>query len=210
MADGQKIFGIGFQKTGTASLARALELLGYRVAHGIVINGPKGIAIAPPITNEKVLPFALARMKDVDAACDNPWPLLFREMDAAFPNAKFILTTRETHDWINSARRHFADRDSDALRWIYGVSHIKGHEAHCMRVYDRHNMSVRQYFAHRPNDLLQLDFGTGEGWQRLCSFLGKPIPDVPFPHANTAEERDRKRNSPWRRLKSAIRRAFAS
>lgn len=210
MADSQKIFGIGFHKTGTASLAQALRLLGYRVVHGIVINGPKGVTIAPPVTTEKILPFALARMNEVDAACDNPWPLLFREMDTAFPGSKFILTTRETHDWIKSIQRHFADRESEALRWIYGVPRLKGHEAHCVRVYDSHNKAVRAHFAHRPNDLLQMDFGTGEGWKRLAPFLGRPIPEVPFPHDNTADERERKHNSAWRRFKSAIRSAFAS
>ena len=30
----QKVFGIGFQKTGTSSLMRALQTLGYRVCDG--------------------------------------------------------------------------------------------------------------------------------------------------------------------------------
>ena len=210
LADDGKIFGIGFQKTGTASLAQALRLLGFEVAHGIVINGPKGVTIEPPVTTEKILPLALARAREVDAVCDNPFPLLYRELDAAFPGAKFILTTRETHDWLKSMQRHFGERESDAMRWIYGVSRPKGHEAHCMRIYDNHNRAVRAYFAHRPNDLLQMDFGTGEGWKRLCAFLDRPIPSAAFPHDNTAEEREHKRNSIWRKFKAAIRNAFAS
>jgi hypothetical protein len=27
----------------------------------------------------------------------------------------------------------------------------------------------------------------GEGWEKLCSFLNKPIPDVPFPKENITE-----------------------
>ena len=29
-----------------------------------------------------------------------------------------------------------------------------------------------------------LEYRLGSGWEPLCTFLGKPIPDVPFPHAN--------------------------
>ena len=36
-----------------------------------------------------------------------------------------------------------------------------------------------------PEDQL-LIFKTGEGWQRLCQFLDKPVPDAPFPRENVA------------------------
>jgi hypothetical protein len=40
---------------------------------------------------------------------------------------------------------------------------------------------VREHFADRPGDLLVLDITAGEGWDRLCPFLGLPEPGVPFP-----------------------------
>jgi len=118
----QKIFGIGFQKTGTSSLNRALALLGYNAVGGIRINHPKGIAIPPPLTKEKVLPIALARADEADAFSDNPWPLLYRELDAAFASAKFILTYRDPDRWLASMVRHFGDTPSDVMQWIYGAS----------------------------------------------------------------------------------------
>jgi hypothetical protein len=36
-------------------------------------------------------------------------------------------------------------------------------------------------------------------------FLDKPIPKQPFPRANTAAERERKRAGVWRMLKTAVR-----
>ena len=210
MAAGQKIFGIGFHKTGTSSLAQALKLLGFRVVHGIVINGPKGVTITPPVTAEKVLPLVLARAREMDAVCDNPFPLLYRELDVAFPGAKFILTVREPREWLESIQRHFGDRESNTLQWIYGVPRVKGNEARCLQVFHAHNAAVRAYFTARPNDLMEINFGKGETWERLCAYLGRPIPSAPFPHDNTAEERERKRNSAWRRFKSAIRNAFAA
>ncbi len=29
-----------------------------------------------------------------------------------------------------------------------------------------------------------LEFKLSDGWEPLCKFLGKPVPDVPFPHVN--------------------------
>lgn len=29
-----------------------------------------------------------------------------------------------------------------------------------------------------------LEMRIGEGWERLCSFLGRPVPTVPYPRAN--------------------------
>lgn len=31
-----------------------------------------------------------------------------------------------------------------------------------------------------------LEWSVEDGWAPLCSFLGKPVPDEPFPHANVA------------------------
>ena len=36
----------------------------------------------------------------------------------------------------------------------------------------------------RPENLLV--FQVGEGWERLCEFLGHDVPDVEFPHENRA------------------------
>jgi hypothetical protein len=52
------------------------------------------------------------------------------------------------------------------------------------RAYETHERSVREYFRERPADLLVLDICAGEGWERLCPFLGCEIPDTPFPRAN--------------------------
>lgn len=30
-----------------------------------------------------------------------------------------------------------------------------------------------------------LEWKVEDGWEPLCKFLGKPIPDEPFPHVNT-------------------------
>ena len=32
-----------------------------------------------------------------------------------------------------------------------------------------------------------LEYKLGTGWEQLCVFLDKPVPEVPFPHRNEAD-----------------------
>jgi len=176
----RKVFGIGFHKTGTSSLGVALNALGYRVCGALAVDDPD---IAT-----KAAGLAIATARDYDAAQDNPWPIVYRDLDAAFPGSRFVLTIRDTDVWITSMTRHFADVDTEMRKWIYGVGHPAGHEAAYKRRYERHNREVLAYFAKRPADLLVLDFAAGDGWEQLCGFLGHAVPADPFPHANPGAE----------------------
>ena len=170
-----KVFGIGFHKTGTKSLGHALGLLGYRVA------GPVG-AQNPEIAQQAVA-IALALATDYDAFNDNPWPLLYKTLDATFPGSRFILTMRDEQRWLRSVLRYFRAKDTPMRRWIYGPGTPRGNEATYLARYRRHNAEVREYFAER-NDLLVLDLERGHGWPELCAFLDAPVPEAPFPHLN--------------------------
>jgi len=181
-----------------------LRILGYRTDKGIFINTPNkrsSIFIDPPLTSEKVLARVLPIAETREAFSDNPWPLLFREMDARFPGSKFVLTVRDPSEWIASMVRHFGGVPSDMMHWIYGVPCPLGHEERCLAIYEAHNASVRAHFAGRPGDLLELDVTVSSRWDELCTLLGKAIPKDPFPHENPASERERKRISLWQRLK---------
>ena len=49
-------------------------------------------------------------------------------------------------------------------------------------VYDLHIKNVREYFRDRHNDFLTMNILEGNGWDVLCPFLGKPLPQSPFPN----------------------------
>lgn len=173
-----KIFGIGFHKTGTSSLAAALSQLGYRV------TGPNGTK-NPNIANE-VYAMAYALVEHYDAFQDNPWPIIYKQLDQKYPGSRFILTLRPTPAWLNSVVHYFGETDTPMRQWIYGVGHPKGHENTYVNRYERHNQEVLTYFKHRPQDLLVLQITIGEGWEKLCPFIGKVIPNTAFPHINAA------------------------
>lgn len=176
-----KVFGIGFQKTATSSLAAALYMLGYNVTGYFGIHDPD--------ISETVYDQAFDLADRYDAAQDTPWPVLYKELDEKYPGSKFILTVRPTEKWIKSVVKHFKHYRIPAHEWIYGVPRAWGHEDVYMRRYEEHNRDVIEYFQDRPNDLLVIDITAGDGWEKICPFLGVEVPPVKFPVQNTAKEK---------------------
>jgi sulfotransferase family protein len=197
---GRKVFGIGFQKTGTTSLAKALALLGYKV------TGPNGVHDRRIRDNVRAMVGKL--LKKYDAFQDNPWPVLFRELDAWCPGSKFILTLRPAQSWIRSVVRHFGTDTTPMREWIYGPGCPRGNEDVYVARYERHEAEVREYFHARPGDLLVLRITEGEGWEKLCPFLGKAIPAADFPHANRADERENSLGGRLARARERLARLF--
>jgi hypothetical protein len=175
-----KVFCVGFHKTGTTSLEMALKKLGYRVTGSF---GTKDPDIAG-----KAHAMAYAMVDRFDAFEDNPWPILYRELDERFPGSKFVLTRRPTENWIRSQVKDFASTETPMRRWIYGedAGCPMGNEDTYTTRYERHNREVQEYFADRPDDLLIIDLPNDDGWSRLCPFLDHDIPNETFPHANKA------------------------
>jgi hypothetical protein len=179
-----KIIGVGFQKTGTSTLREALKILGFRVRD----TTPR--ALIPILRGNTG---KIRRMlRGYDAMEDTPWYKIYRELDQMFPGSKFILTIRDADSWFTSVSKHIGDLRAAHHEWIYGRG--KGLPAedreHAISVYQRHNEEVLQYFEDRPGDLLVLDFTKGDRWEKLCAFLEKDVPQLPFPHYNRTSERE--------------------
>lgn len=169
-----KVFAIGFHRTGTTSIARALEILGYR------FTGPNFTfeENLPEVVNELALDLA----RQYDAFSDSPWFLLYKELDEQFPGSKFILTSRPTDKWLKSVRKLTTGTPMERL--IYGENIAAASDARLRERYERHNREVLDYFSDRPDDLLVIDFSAKVDWPQLCPFLDRAAPDVPFPYLN--------------------------
>lgn len=181
-------------KTATTTLAHALRKLGYQVTGPFGVNEPN-IAVT-------AVDRGLALARRFDAVQDNPWPLLYRDLDQEFPGSKFILTLRPTDEWLSSVVKHFGGKTTPMREWIYGVGDPEGNEEVFRVRYERHNQEVRNYFSDRPGDLLEFRITDGDGWAELCSFLGLDQPSQPFPHANDHLNRrwDKRIQRSFRRL----------
>lgn len=177
----EKVFGIGFHKTATTSLAVALYTLGYNVT-GYFGIFDRNIA-------DNVHPIAYDLADRFDAAQDTPWFVIYKELDQRYPGSKFVLTMRSPEKWIKSVTKHFKSHHIPAHEWIYGVQVASGNETTYIERFNRHNQEVQDYFRNRPSDLLVMDITQGDGWEKLCPFLEKEQPEFEFPKQNTAKEK---------------------
>lgn len=177
-----KVFGIGWAKTGTTTLGRCFEILGYD-------HQSQNLSLVPQILSgdfAKTLRIASAK----DSFEDWPWPLVYREMNASFPCSRFVLTTRDPERWLTSYRAMLAAQGPPApeLRKIrsllFGVDPAIASDEELIARFIQHNTEILEYFKTRPERLLVVDWEAGDSWKKLCDFLGMPIPDVPFPHLN--------------------------
>ncbi|MEM1065165.1 MAG: sulfotransferase family protein [Pseudomonadota bacterium] len=193
-----KVFGLGFQKTGTTTLETMLTRLGYRVAG---YNQFRDFAQRQDLTLADLEERALALLPEYDAAKDTPWPVLYRQLDAACPGAKFIHITRDTETWIASVVKDFAQHPNALHRVIYGVPFPVGHEEVFCARYEAHNAEVAAYFADRPEDYLHMRLNE-LSYERICPFLGRPVLDRGTPKSNTRFRKRMKRV--WWRLTGGV------
>ena len=169
-----KVFCIGFAKTGTTSLGKALSDLGYRV------TGPNWVH--DTFISEIIYTLVDKFVPIYDAFQDNPWPIVYEYLDKNY-KGKFILTTRSSESWLKSMVNHCGTKETPFRKWVYGYSNPVGHEDVYIKRYEKHNHDVREYFKGR-DDFLEMSIVNGEGYEKLCPFLGVKMINEKFPHEN--------------------------
>lgn len=168
------IFAIGLNKTGTTSLHFALSLLGYKCCHWI--SDKFSEETSKFIDNCETLPFDA--YTDVESIIRR-----FKELDSQYPDAAFILTTRNIDDWIASRSRHVIRNRAENLK---GATHswTEIDVESWVKEREDHHKSIEDYFQGRKKKLLIIDICGGEQWKPLCEFLELPIPNVAFPNVD--------------------------
>jgi hypothetical protein len=184
-----KVFGIGLSRTGTTTLAAALQALGMTTLHW-----------TNPLTCE------LISDRDVhlfDALTDTPVCVAFEKYYHLFPASKFVYTTRPFLSWSRSMvghwqRTHGISEFGEFQRQIatpssfrYGSEYCALHQtlfldhADLGQAYEAHELRVRGFFSDKPKDrFMVFDIFAGHGWPELCEFLGLHVPETPFPFEN--------------------------
>ncbi|MEQ8910256.1 MAG: lasso peptide biosynthesis B2 protein [Vicingaceae bacterium] len=194
-----KIFCIGLGKTGTSSLAKALEYMGYHVGrrqqvftqHYPDFDLIKAIQSKNYETIFEIIP-------KFDAFVDNPWPLLYQELAQQYPDAKFVLSTRKEGEWLQSVKRYFGSTRSDFRKLIYGKSSPIGNEKQYLKRYQSHNKQVLGFFASKPERLLVLPLEAQNKWELIADFLKEETPNIVYPNINKTEAK--KKKSKWYKL----------
>ncbi len=112
-------------------------------------------------------------------------------------NSCFVLTKRKPENWIRSYKNMLASQGdaskelNEIRRILYGLPFPHVSESQLIERYEKHNTEVECYFRNRPKDLLIVNWEEGDGWKELSDFLGKDIPNQPFPHANKGKYIDK-------------------
>ena len=207
-----KVICAGLAKTGTTSLAKALQVLGYNVYDYQEHFDFHRQEWLDSFETDR-LPNFKKIYEGVDAITDVPPAFWFEEISAVFPDAKIILTVRDSEDaWLKSWKenlqlsrmpfhvrilmiivpwmrklKHFMATSRLA---IYGSCNPEATALYRVK-YRQHNERVQAVI---PAEKL-LVFNVKQGWKPLCEFLGCDVPSIPFPRANVAHSDSKRKIS---------------
>jgi sulfotransferase family protein len=208
-----KIIGAGLPRTGTTTLKRSLEILGYG----------KCYHMKELLVNPDMLPTWLElentgntdwdKLYDgYEATVDFPGYPWYKEHMKRYPDAKVILTVRSFESWHKSAYNTIWKAGPQTIpeklvmmiklllnpqlrkviKCIKFVKrnvwekHFEGRfedKAFAEKIFNQHIENVK---ANVPADKL-LIYEVKDGWKPLCEFLGVPEPPEPLPHLNKKE-----------------------
>ena len=180
-----KVFGIGLNKTGTKTLGHYLQRWGYR--HRTYDSDSTTRSPSFDYYKQGRIDELVEIMNDFDSCEDWPWPLLYRELDARFPDARFVLTVRRSPDvWYRSLCNMAVRLGPFPLyeKTVYGYGMPQGRKHAHIERYEAHNAEVEAYFAERPGKLLRVCWEDGDGARELAEFLGLADVDTAPLHAN--------------------------
>ncbi|KAF7552452.1 hypothetical protein G7Z17_g4295 [Cylindrodendrum hubeiense] len=202
---------LGLPRTGTQSLADALELLGISPVYHmreVGKNGHAGLWMAALDAKAEpgAAPWTRSQFDQIlngfQGVADYPAAIFPAELLNAYPEAAVILSVRGSEDaWHESmaltlihahARRSATDSPVAALASRYHqVCWDDDFDKNGRALYQKHNADVRELAVGRRF----LEYQPGQGWGPLCELLGVPVPvpeGVPYPRSDDWAEYKRK------------------
>ncbi|KAF7558892.1 hypothetical protein G7046_g5258 [Stylonectria norvegica] len=203
-----KVIGAGYSRTGTLSMALALE----RLLHGPVMHGGSQLLgredayvrlwsqiFAARHDRPRLLKLLREATAGFVAITDAPANCFVGELLEIYPDAKVICVRRNRETWWKSWESVTKQAGAGFLNWF--LMPVPGKRWYPKLVaqfleqqeekwgpmtdarLDEHNEYVVEQTP--PSQLLMMSLN--EGWAPLCEFLKVPVPKEPFPRANDAE-----------------------
>ena len=154
--------------------------------------------------------------KTAEAFQDVPFslPFTFIPLAQKFPNAKFILTIRDSPEqWYNSLVKFHSKNWADGVnaptveelkeaKYLYKGAAYEANRMFfrtpeddpynkeiMLEYYNNHNYQVIEYFRSNPDSLLVINVAIKNDYARLCQFLDKPLLSDNFPWENKTSEK---------------------
>ena len=199
------VIGAGMPRTGTLSLKKALERLGFGPCHHMteVFADPASWPLWDRVADGEAVDWGEV-FAGWRATTDAPGCWFYRELAERYPDAKLILTERDPDRWFDSMAatifsaehrqtmqaspvgqiiRKLSTRKMPAAAPVAGSWAPPGREV-MTAMFRAHSAAV---CAAIPPERL-LIYRVTEGWGPLCAFLGVGVPNEPFPQVNNPDE----------------------
>ncbi|GAA4244680.1 sulfotransferase [Winogradskyella damuponensis] len=210
-----KIFCISFQRTGTTSVGQFFKDFGFRVA-SYDTNRSNNWSVKRFLGDYESI-FNSKEFRNYQVFEDNPWWEVdfYKVLYYRFPDAKFILFTRDADKWFNSMMSHsngktlgntfrhssiynrkeefyetFSDKHFyEAIRKTDNLLDInETHRTHYKNVYNLRNKEIVDFFnAISPNSLFTAQLEDTDKWKKLGAFFNIQLPDNYQVHANKSK-----------------------
>lgn len=200
-SDQRLVFGVGLGRTGTASLNTAFNDLGWRSIHF-----PKDADTRRQVTDwlrasERPQPLRLRRLEVVDGLTDSPIAACYQGFGQSYPDAKFVLTVRDTKAWLESCAALFSElaevfRDHPTHPVIEYTTTLANHRYggtsfdsdRLADVQEEHDVGVTDWARRNGIDLLVIDVADPDAYATLSEFLNGTRTDGRFPLKNRREQ----------------------
>jgi len=204
-----KIIGAGFGRTGTKSLQLALETIGYGKCYHMeeLFRNPEGVKHWTNAYNETSVDWD-DLFKNYNSIVDFPGSIYYKELFKHYPDAKVILSVRDPEKWYHSALTTIFAFDpgpavkiklllkmpfSATARNFFKV--IKLNDKSIWAKFFEGNFKDKNFAINKFNSHIEevkaivpenqlLIFEAKDGWEPLCKFLEKPVPETPYPRTN--------------------------
>jgi len=206
---------VSLHRSATRSTVAHLQQLGLRTTHYITQDSKREFrrAILGRETDlDHVFSVIAPALAGYDAAGDVPVPVLYRQFEARYPEAKFLLVTRDPAAWAKSVREHIGARPFAAPEKVQYWQYFPNRperigdltDDQLVAMYWEHTARVEAYFNGRREKLGVFPIDAPDAPQRIAAFLGIDG-KRPFPHVR----HDEKKRTLLRRLaESVARRLF--
>lgn len=191
---------VGLGRTGTTSLAVAMDLLGYTVLHDE--ETPRVYDLYRDFYAGKISDNALH-----EGLGNRGFNATFRSTNVDWASkqdgVKVILTVRDdVSRWVDSWRSvaYLGDLlHSAPFSWVPSARGLRAYREHAWKhvptggrpelyldpetLREGYHLHYNNVVESIPKERL-LIFNVKQGWEPLCEFLDVPVPDIPFPFVN--------------------------
>lgn len=158
LRNAEKVFAVGFNKTGTTSIHTLFKKLGLPSYHGENWRSCDNL-----------------RLLDSYDCFSDGIPEDLPKLDKMYPGSKFILQVRNLDSWVYSRLAHIERNKEKNIQIDRSKDWDNTHFAIKSWIKQRnvHHLSVLSYFTDRPSDLLVVNFIRDKSAaEKIATFLG--------------------------------------